>query len=70
MSEKKKKNEMSRRKFLKGTIRTAGYILPTITVIKLNTIDAWAQNYDKQEQSDDSTQNQGRSTGGGCTPVK
>lgn len=70
MSGKKKINEMSRRKFLKDTIRTAGYVLPTITVIKLNTIDAWAQNYDTQKQLNDSTQKQGRSTGGGCTPLK
>ncbi len=70
MSEKKNKNEMSRRKFLKGAIRTAGYVLPTITVIKLNTIEAWAQNYDTQNQRNNGTQTQRRSSGGGCTPVK
>lgn len=62
MSEKKKENHISRRKFLKRAVRTAGYALPTVTVIKLNTIDAWAKNYDAQKQR--------RSTGGGCTPLK
>jgi len=49
MSEEKREKQISRREFLKRTLKTTGYVLPAIAVIKLNTVDSWANSYGREQ---------------------
>lgn len=49
MAEESQGTETSRREFLKRTLKTSGYVLPTIMVVKLSTVDAWAQSYNRDQ---------------------
>ena len=55
MSEEQHEQQMSRREFLKGTLKTTGYVLPAIAVIKLNTVDAWANSYGREQTPNQTT---------------
>ncbi len=45
MSEKNQKTHVSRREFLKQTLKTTGYVIPTVMIFKLGSIDVWAESY-------------------------
>ncbi len=55
MSEEQPEKQISRREFLKVTLKTTGYVLPAIAVIKLNTVDAWANSYGQEQTSSQNT---------------
>ena len=55
MSEEQRENQISRREFLQGTLKTTGYVLPAIAVIKLNTVDAWANSYGREQTPSQNT---------------
>jgi hypothetical protein len=55
MSEEQHEKQISRREFLKGTLKTTGYVLPAIAVIKLNTVDAWANSYGREQTPSQNT---------------
>lgn len=43
--------QTSRREFLRETIRKTGYILPTIVVIQMSTVDTWASDYAQRQNA-------------------
>jgi|OpeIllAssembly_1097287.scaffolds.fasta_scaffold47076_2 hypothetical protein len=50
MKQQQDKTECSsRRDFLKKSIITAGYAIPTVMFFKMRSTDAWAQNYGTQK---------------------
>lgn len=49
MTEQQRETGLSRRDFLKETLRKTGYILPAVAVIHLKTADSWAENYGRQQ---------------------
>lgn len=51
MTEKKHETQISRREFLLGTLKNTGYVLPAIAVIKLSTVDSWANSYGRKQST-------------------
>jgi hypothetical protein len=45
MPENNQKTRVSRREFLKQTLKTTGYVIPTVMVFKLGSADVWAESY-------------------------
>ena len=39
------KNEISRRELLKKGLKTAGYAIPAMMLLKMGSLNAWASNY-------------------------